>query len=170
MTILSFKHLFPITNRPVGVWHSNVDTNSPDFFCSSFSNIFLSWYEQQCLSSKGTAGRFSSSTKKKINCNPYSSQRKELQSLHNYIFTTFNRKNCRSNATESLVAFWGCAVIGVSQGDERPLMSKFRYCGHIRSYKQRCVSNKLFLLGVQSFVYPTQALSAKEAINRKNQS
>ena len=42
---------------------------------------------------------------------------------------------------DALVAFLGCAVIGVSQGDERPLMSKFSYCGHIRSYKQRCASN-----------------------------
>ena len=50
----------------------------------------------------------------------------------------------------SLLAFLGCAAIAISQGDEDPLMSKFSCCGHIRSYKQRCVSNKAFLLGVQS--------------------
>ena len=44
----------------------------------------------------------------------------------------------------SLLAFLGCAVIGLNQGDEHSLMSKFSYCGHIRSCKERCVSNKYF--------------------------
>ena len=51
------------------------------------------------------------------------------------------------NHWKPLLAFFGCTAIGISQGDEHPLMSKHSCCDHIRSCRERCVCNKVFLLG-----------------------
>ena len=54
----------------------------------------------------------------------------------------------------ALLAFLGCAVIGISQGDERLLMSKFSYCGCMRSCKESIP------IGSDLFVYPAYTLSS----------
>ena len=68
----------------------------------------------------------------------------------------------------TLLAFLGCTVIGVSQGDECPLLSKYSCCGHTRSCKERCVWNKAILLDPICLFTLRRRYLGKQAINRKS--